>query len=99
MAAPHLGLRCWLCEDAAIHECSTSCRHRYAYLAVYGRIGFCGDCCRLIGVQAVGERWWRYASRSPSAKPAKGRTPALVPRGHVRPNGDTPPRQLGGIEL
>lgn len=61
----------------------------------------CPSCHAVVPLEAepYDESWWRFVSTPPSAKPVKARSPSLVPRGHVRPNGDTPPRQLGGIEL
>lgn len=61
----------------------------------------CPSCLAIVPLEPepCDERWWSYVSTPPSAKPVKARSPFLVPRSDVRPNGDTPPRQLVGIEL
>lgn len=50
----------------------------------------------LLTVEPADEVWWGYASRQPR-RAIKARS--LVPSTTTRPDGDTPSRQLGGVEL
>jgi len=102
----HITVRLYATSQARCPQCS----HRWPWpdgaptpaesLLVRPSVA-CPSCHAIVPLETepCDESWWAFVSTPPSAKPMKARSLSLVPRGHVRPNGDKPPRQFGGIEL